>query len=66
MSEETGQNKLPPRIHCFVGPRVSLDDICGRSDECKEIDCLWHKKRGKISPMLGSDKNRTEAASKIR
>jgi hypothetical protein len=55
-----------PRTNCFDGPRVSFDDICGKSNKCKTEDCLWHKKKGKISPTLGTDNNRTEAMPKIR
>lgn len=54
-----------PRVHCFEGLRVSLDDICGNL-ECKQIDCLWHRKKGKTPPSLGADNNRTEAMTKMR
>lgn len=64
MTEEVETKiKLPPRIHCFDGPRVSLSDICGKL-ECTVIECLWHRDRGHIPSSLGAD-NRTDALPKI-
>lgn len=54
-------NEVPPRIHCFVGPRVSLNDICG-NPECEMTDCLWHRDRGVIPSNLGIGGGVTEAA----
>lgn len=54
-----------PRIHCFEGPRIDLNDICGTSEECGVTECLWHRKKEEISSLLGVDNNRTEAMPKI-
>lgn len=59
------KNELPPRIYCFGGPRVSIKDICNKSDECEKIDCLWHRLKGEIPSSLGADRNYTEAMNRI-
>lgn len=53
------ENELPPRVHCFKGPRISLDDVCRKALSCKVIGCMW--KARKVPTHLGKDNNHTEA-----
>jgi len=54
------------RPGCFRGDMANPDSLCKVSNCEDRKDCIWTKKRTDLSPLLGSDKNRTEAASKIR
>jgi len=64
MNEEMKENKLPPRIHCFSGPRVDLNDVCSDFEKCQTIRCMWHKNRDKSQVRRGADDNKTEAMTR--
>jgi len=64
MSEENIGDKLPPRVHCFSGPRVDLNDVCNKSNECSTTRCMWHKDSDNLQIRRGKDDNRTEAMTR--
>lgn len=63
MSQETESDKLPPRVYCFGGSIVDLDDICNDFD-CQTTRCMWHRDRDNLPLRRGADDNRTEAMTR--
>lgn len=53
------ENKVP-RIHCFVGEKISVNDVCGKKD-CQVEDCMWKEGFVRKTSSLNLPENKTEA-----